>query len=216
MKKSPYVKSLDEIQKAVHSFLKPLKFKKTGRSHNRCLDKGIVQVINFQMGPYPIGDYEIEGLRENLYGKFIINLGIHLPCIYEIEHNSKPPKVIKDYDCTIRERIGTVTDDEEAWFEIPKNPSDCFSELVNIIDNQALPFLDQFKTYESIIKYYEDNGELPFSNESRSTLEVAIISNHIGDSKMAKKLFSKAFSTDHEGFRDFVKELATKCGYSVV
>jgi hypothetical protein len=50
MAASPYVKALDDIQKALTGFLKSLGFKKKGRTYNRHVGDGLVQVVNLQMG----------------------------------------------------------------------------------------------------------------------------------------------------------------------
>lgn len=47
---SPYVKALDDIQKALTGFLIPLGFKKKGRTYNRQVGDGLVQVVDLQMG----------------------------------------------------------------------------------------------------------------------------------------------------------------------
>jgi hypothetical protein len=82
--KSEYVLRLDKIQKAVNQKLRPLGFRKLGRSHNRMTAGGLIHVVNFQMGEFPIGDYVIPGLRENLYGRFAVNLGVLLPCVHRL------------------------------------------------------------------------------------------------------------------------------------
>ncbi len=64
MPKSLVVAALDSIQKELTAFLKPLGFRKKGRTYNRCVHDGLVQAINLQMGQYPIGEYEIPGIRE--------------------------------------------------------------------------------------------------------------------------------------------------------
>jgi hypothetical protein len=46
MAASPYVKALDDIQKALTGFLKPVGFKKKGRTYNRQVGDGLVQVVN--------------------------------------------------------------------------------------------------------------------------------------------------------------------------
>src|ERR1700709_1123710 len=106
--KSEFVSALDNVQRAVTGRLRPLGFKKGGRTYNRILDSGLVQVVNFQMGEYPIGDYVIPGLRESYYGKFAINLGVYLPCVFEIEGEPGPKRIVRDYHCEIRERLGAL------------------------------------------------------------------------------------------------------------
>ncbi len=74
---SEYKKQLDIVQKEVVRFLKPLGFKNKGRTFNRETEQGVWQVINFQSGQFPLGDkYVVPGLREDMYGKFTVNLGV--------------------------------------------------------------------------------------------------------------------------------------------
>ena len=75
--KIDYKKTLDEIQKLVHSELKADGFKKKGRTHNKTLENGIIQVVNFQMAKYEFDSVvEIPGIRTNLYGNFAVNIGV--------------------------------------------------------------------------------------------------------------------------------------------
>jgi hypothetical protein len=56
----------DKIENSVFQNLKPLDFKKKGRTFNREAERGIYQVINFQSGQFPIGSQNvIPGLNEN-------------------------------------------------------------------------------------------------------------------------------------------------------
>jgi len=48
MAASPYVKALDDIQKALTGFLKPVGFKKKGRTYNRQVGDGLVRVFGLQ------------------------------------------------------------------------------------------------------------------------------------------------------------------------
>jgi Domain of unknown function (DUF4304) len=90
MPKSGYVTSLDEIQRAMTAFLKPLGFRKSGRAYNRAVQDGLVHVVGFQMGEYPIGQYAIPGTRESFYGRFTVNLGIMLPAVRDMEQRYAP------------------------------------------------------------------------------------------------------------------------------
>jgi hypothetical protein len=80
---------LDNIQNEISLFLKPLGFKKKGRTFNSLTAYGIYQVINIQSGRYEFGDkYVNQGFRENFYRKFTVNLGIMAKEIYVLEsHN---------------------------------------------------------------------------------------------------------------------------------
>lgn len=101
---------LDGIQKEIHSYLKPLGFKKKGRTFNRQTEEGIYQVINIQSGRYEFGDKNvIPGFRENHYGKFTINLGVMIKEIYDLESHNKPKDVYYEYNCQIRTRLPNLT-----------------------------------------------------------------------------------------------------------
>jgi hypothetical protein len=104
--KIEYKETLNEIQKLIHTELKADGFKKKGRTHNKVLDNGIVQVINFQMGQFQFDNViEIPGLIENLYGQFTINIGVFVPELYEKIFDPKPKSFIQEFDCEIRTRL---------------------------------------------------------------------------------------------------------------
>ena len=63
MRKSPFVAALDVVQRSLTSYLRPLGFRKKGRSFNRPVEDGLVHVATLQMGQYPIGEYVIPGIR---------------------------------------------------------------------------------------------------------------------------------------------------------
>jgi len=208
MAKSQFVEDLDTIQAAVHSFLKPLGFRKKGRAYNRRTEGRLPHVVTFQMGEYPIGDnYVIPGIRESFYGKLAINLGVLLPCVYEVEQRHPPPDFVREYDCTIRQRLGALAFAEDKWFEITHDTAGLAATIVKLLDQFGLDFFEQFKSYKDVIAYYNQHGDLPFQNSSRASLEVALIAFHIGDKSFAKALFDKARTSTHKGFQEHVSRL---------
>jgi len=75
MPKSDLVNQMDEIQAKLRPLLKDEGYRVRGRTFNRTTHDGLTQVLNFQMGSFdPPGTTYIPGLRENLYGKFTVNL----------------------------------------------------------------------------------------------------------------------------------------------
>src|SRR4051812_44692039 len=108
MPKSEFVKNLDIVQAKVNAFLKPFGFRKKGRTHNRTTAGGLVHALEFQMGAYPIGEeYVLPGVRESYYGRFTMNLGVLLPCIFEIEEQRPVPPFVSEAYCTIRTRLSS-------------------------------------------------------------------------------------------------------------
>jgi hypothetical protein len=219
MSKPRFVERLNTIQAAVHSFLRPLGFRKKGRTHNRYTKGGLTHVINFQMGEYPIGEnYVIPGLRENFYGKFAVNLGVLLPCVYEVEHQQLSPDFVQEYNCSIRERLNRLAfgrDERETWFEITSDTSALAPTLVDFLDRLGLSFLDQFQTYEDVLSHYNAHGNLPFLNSARASLEAALVAHRVGNESLAKSLFQKAYASEHKGFREHVKEIAKRVGHTI-
>jgi len=214
--KSQFAQSIDTIQGAVHSFLKPLGFRKKGRAHNRHTNGGLTHVVTFQMGQYPIGnDYVIPGFRENFYGKFAVNLGVLLPCVYEVERQQAPAEFVQDYDCTIRQRLGSLAFGEDKWFDITSDTTGLTKVVIDLLDRFGLTFLEQFQTYEHVLSYYSENGNLPFQNADRASLEAAVIASHMGNLPLSAELFAKAYATNHKGFQQHVAEIAQRAGQTV-
>jgi hypothetical protein len=213
--KSEFAKGLDAVQAGVHSFLKPSGFRKKGRAHNRNTTGGLVHVVGFQMGQYPIGDYVIPGLRESFYGKFAVNLGVLLPCVYEVERQQSPPDFVQEYHCTIRQRLGLLAFGEDRWFEITQDTAALATDVVALLDRFGLEFFEQFQSYGDVLSYFKVHGDFPFQNAGRASLEAALVAHHVRDGPLSVSLFAKAYATKHEGFQQHVAELAKRVGHTV-
>jgi hypothetical protein len=214
--KSQFVENLDVIQTAVHSFLKPLGFHKKGRTHNRHTEGGLVHVVNFQMGYYPPGQSSVDpDLQWSLYGKFAVNLGVLLPCIFEIEHQRSSADFVKEYYCTIRGRLEVLAYGKDKWFDLRENTTVLTTRVVEMLDRFGLDFLEQFQSYSDALSYYSAHGNLPSQNSGRASLEMALVAHHVGDPDLSTKLFAKAYASRHTGFRDHVAELARRIGHRV-
>src|SRR5215475_11462786 len=122
MPKTQFAKNVDGIQAEIHEFLKPLEFRKKGRTFNRHTVDGLTQVINLQMGASdPPGTTYIPGLRENLHGLFTINLGIFVPEVHRL-YLGKNPIWVLEYNCSIRSRLGQLSaEKKELWWRAELN-----------------------------------------------------------------------------------------------
>jgi hypothetical protein len=216
MPKSEFAKNLDIVQAKVAAFLKPLGFHKKGRTHNRTTAGGLVHALDFQMGAYPIGkQYVVPGIRESYYGRFTVNLGVLLPCVFEIEEQKPVPPFVSEAYCTIRTRLGSLAFGKDEWFEISFDPAASAIKLVQLLDRFGLPFFEQFSDYPAVLSYFNVHQRLPFQTADRAALEAAIIAHHLGNAQTAKCLFAKAYSSDHEGFRGHVSKLANRLEYKI-
>ncbi len=202
--------NLDNIQKEIFQFLKPLGFKKKGRTFNRQTEDGIYQVINIQSGRYEFGDkYVIPGFRENFYGKFTINLGVMVKEIYELESHNKTKDIYQDYDCQIRERLSHLTIKQDHWWTISDDNNKTAKEIVDGLSSYGLDWLDYFENRDKICgNLVRLEGGSP-----RAKLDVALIELH-RDKLKAEKLFQDYYDNIEikNGHKEYVKGLADRLG----
>ena len=81
MARSRFVEALDEIQGEVGSILKPLGFRKNGRTFNRVTEGGLTHVLNFQKSKHVEERRMFPRFWRKSYGTFAVNLGVFLPCV---------------------------------------------------------------------------------------------------------------------------------------
>jgi len=202
---------LDVIQKDVFIKLKPLGFKKFGRTFNRRLDDGIIQIIHFQSGQYPIGEnYVVPGLRENLYGRFAINLGVCVESLYNFESPaSGTKKYYKEYECLIRDRLGIIIKGEDYWWPIKNENKKITEEIINGIETKGLDWFSGVETKEKIINNY---GHLPYRKSRRAKLDIALIvwfENKDKGSKLFKNYYDN-IQPSKSSHKEYVRNLAEK------
>ena len=213
MPKSEFSGGLDDILQPVTASLKHYEFRKGGRSYNRMREDGVIHVIGFQMGQFPIGDYVIPGVRESYYGKFAINLGVFLPCVVEVERGPKSKRFFQDYDCQIRSRLRSApAEDKDQWWEIKPPYFERGQEIAALIETTGMPFLDKFTSYRSVLDYFEEHRKFPFQNPGRSALEAAILYRAVGNS--TKSIETVAIARSGVGqnprFADYVATVERK------
>ena len=130
MAETEFARAMKEVVGELQPLLKGHGFRKQRHTFNRECEPGLVQVVNFQMGPFdPPGTDEIPGLRENLYGKFAVNLGIFVEELHGQFSHVPRPKFVAEYYCEIRRRLGELMPGEgEYWWSRPVEhwPSRCF------------------------------------------------------------------------------------------
>jgi hypothetical protein len=206
--KSGFKSELDRVEKSVHAKLKPLGFLKYGRTFNRRLDNGVIQVINFQSGQYPIGDnYVIPGIRENYYGKFFVNLGVCVESLYRLQNSTEEKKYYKEYECQIRERLGTLLNGTDYWWTASENNGDPAREIISGLESIGFKW---FAGVETIDKIIENLGRSPYITSPRSMLDRALIvwfENKDAGSNLFREYFT-GISSDKIGHKEYVKNLA--------
>lgn len=206
--KGDNIKHLNEIQKEVHQYLKPLGFKKSGRTFNRQTEEGVWQVINFQSGQFPIGEnYEIPGIRESFYGKFTVNMGIIVNELYKIQIKGKEKSFYQDYDCQIRTRLPQLLWENDYWWNITNETKKTSEQIIEGLNERGIYWLDMFKTREKICANW---GNIEGSSK-RAKLDIALIVFQT-DRKKGGQLFQEYYQKikSNKIHREYVKDLANE------
>ena len=177
--------ALDQIEGLVYEYLKPLGFRKFGRTLHRFVSEDISQVVNFQSG-YP---------ADGMGGSFCVNLGIRIPeCVERELQPSKPQKkYYREYDCNIRSRLGTHIKQGDVWYDLKNKPETIADDIVIKLQRYVIPVFDDLNSREAILRNrrkYKDLDDL-FSNSI--LVDEAFIYGHLGKMDEAKRCFEEHY-----------------------
>jgi hypothetical protein len=189
--KTDYASGLDTVQKLLSDRLRAVGFRLFQRNFNRLQPDGLIHLINFQAGPYPLGGNEIPGLRDNVHGKFTINLGIAVPLLHRLELGATTPK--KSYRFgAIETRLGTLAEGTDIWWSVAPPYPELTEKIWDLLVRFGFPFFDHFPDHLSIARHYLERGELPCVNPGRAALISAIAAHVGGDLTESIRCFEKA------------------------
>ena len=205
-----YKKTLDEIQKLIHMELKANGFKKKGRTHNKVLDNGIVQVINFQMGQSQFDNVvEIPGFRDNLNRQFTLNMGVFVPELYQTIFDPKPKLFIQEFDCEIRTRLSQKIFGKDKWFPLNAGFQKTAIFIIDGLKSYGKEWFDRFDNRKKIVAELTQSKEREFS--PRQKMCGAIIELEI-DRTNGERIFNEYNNSvkDEKPHKKYVAEIAEK------
>lgn len=187
-------KTVDEIKSATYEVLKPLGFRKYGRTIHRFVSNDISQVINFQSG------MPQHGMR----GFLCVNIGIRIPecaeCVFHPEEEKK--KYYQEYKCNIRSRLGTVSGKKETWYDLQKGADRISKRITDEILKTVIPAFEVLCDRQAILLHRKDYPS--FDTMSRILLDEAMIYGHLGDTKKAKVLFERYYQTEVDDYNNLM------------
>lgn len=191
---------MDTLVAAVTPSMKQHGFRKRGSTFNRSREAGAIAVLNFQMGRFdPPGTVEIPGFRENLYGRFIVNVGIAFEEMWAIDlpTEERPfPPFVYEYNCHLRSRVGRLTSrKEDLWWSLSHDLGRITDEIARLIDDVALPWLAERDTRRSVLSLWE--GGKAISEEPRLPLVVAALYLHEGEAAKSRATFLEYYGSKH-------------------
>lgn len=222
---SEYAETMKQIVAAVHPILKEAGFRKRRHTFNRESEPGLVQVLNFQMGPYEPGpQYEFPPIRVNLYGKFTINLGIFIAEIHERLTGKNPPDFVAEYYCEVRKRLPElmpehelpVTDKGVGWWSLDAPSDGTAHEMRRLVPKYGMSFFESLRTREAVIRWwFEERDQSGFP--PRAPLSIAVIEFERGRHDRAEALIRDyvAAGFRNPGHREFVEKVAGSMGITI-
>ena len=198
--------SIDIIENAVYAELKPLGFRKHGRTLHRFVDGDISQVINFQCG---------QAYREETHLMWV-NIGIRVPeCelrSFEPEENLK--KYYHEYNCNMRSRLGEVKGENETTYNLHGSIEEITADILGQIREYVLPAFDVLKNRQAILEKRREYQNFDKLNCRLILLEDAMIYGRIGEIDKASELFNsyyrkcKTMINPNKGHLEVLEKLA--------
>jgi hypothetical protein len=213
MGKSSFASAVDDIQSVLRPFLKSFGFKMRGRTFNRATGDGLTQVVSIQMGASdPPGTTYIPGFRENLHGRFTVNLGVYVPEVARHQGGGEARDWVQEYHCCVRTRLGAASGDErDTWW--PARSDDAITgDIRRRLAMGGLPFLDRFSTRDRILAEWHDRSE-NMGASSPPRIVMAIIWAERGEKGRARELLARqVLEARSPGHPDYLRDLANKLG----
>ena len=208
---------VDEIEKAVYAEMKPLGFKKHGRTFHRFVDGDISQVINFQIGCPPKGIYDV----------LWVHIGIRVP---ECELRSFEPedtlkKYYPAYCCNIRSCLKEIEGKKEDYYDLHDSIQEITNDVLRQIKDHVIPAFNTLNSRSAILENRKIFPHLDVLNRRLTLLEEAMIWGRMGNLQKAEEAFNKYYDSNaqeykgHEGWKsygylrahlDYLEELADK------
>jgi hypothetical protein len=203
--------SFSLLQSQLRTFLKPHGFRARGLTFNRSTPDTLVHVLQLQAGRFdPPGMVHIPGFRENMFGKFTINLGIFVP---EVAKHSgfKVASFVSEVYCCIRARLGEVgPETADIWWDVDNVQLN--GDLKRRLERDAFPFFARYQDRDAILRSLAGQT-VSISGGNPPRIICAIILAERGEGTKARKLLSaQAMEFPEQGHASYVHQLAIKLG----
>ena len=177
--------SIDIIENAVYAELKPLGFRKHGRTLHRFVDGDISQVINFQCG---------QSYREETHLMWV-NIGIRVPeCfLHSFAPDENPKKYYRESECNIRSRLGKVKGKKVTTYNLHGSIDEITADILGQIKEYVLPTFDVLKDRTSILEKRREYRNFDTLHYNTILLQEAMIYGRMGDLDKASELFNRYY-----------------------
>ena len=211
--KSDLAKRLDALQAKLRPALKQYGFRASGRTFNRLTPDGLTEVVTIQMGSFdPPGTTYVPGLRQNLYGKFTMNLGVFVPEVSEQRGGAAGKSFIQEYHCCVRARLPVLGPEaRDLWWDIRADEA-LAEELLERIARDAFPFFKKFETRDAILEQWLPAPKSPFAFTPPRIVCAIILAKRSRNDEARVLLAAQATETLNPGHPAYVRRLAVQLG----
>jgi hypothetical protein len=184
-----------------------------GRTFNRLTADGLVQVVSFQMGSFdPPGTTYFPGLRNNLYGRFTVNLGVYVPEVGKCFGGRESLSFVREYHCCVRARLGEVGPEQKGFWWLIQSDDQVIKEMRERLERDALPFLERFGTRDGILHEWKLRAKNLFAGHPPRIVCAIILVGRSQHDEAKQLLAAQARETLNPGHPTFVRSLAEKLG----
>lgn len=198
------------IENYIYAELKPLGFKKFGRTLHRFVSNDISQIINFQTG-LP---------KHNLQNYLCVNTGIRIPECEEINcEDEENKKYYKEYECTIRSSLGEIKNKKQTWYDLSKNPQKTAEKILKEIKRYVIPAFDILNSREAILAHRREYPQFDTIGNNLALLHESIIYNRLGAKETARKKFNEYYNNAlavYEHDKKYGKKIFLKKGQIII
>ncbi len=149
---SDIAQSIDEVIKlGLSDLLKKHGFKKSGRNWHKADGENWL-IVNAQMSRSNLGGE----------GKFTINLGVYSASVAALAGQKALEGKPKEYDSTIRERLGVLAYGKDHWWAIDprSNLGSVSADVVEKMQSVGLPWLDTHRHISHLSDSLKDSPSL--------------------------------------------------------
>ncbi len=175
MSSTPAHELVDEIiKRSLHPLLKSAGYRKKGRTFYHESDE-VIRVVNVQSSQGNTAQSS----------KFTINLGLYFPAVRPMSLQGPLTGLPKEYQCTLRQRIGMLMSRQDDWWWTVR-PSSDLDMVANAIRNAwtgyGQPWIDRCSTLREACAEAERMGDL------FTTAQIAVA---LQDKPKAKRCFDQ-------------------------
>ncbi len=171
---------VDAVEAYVYERLKPLGFRKFGRTLHRFVSEDISQVVNFQTGLPSMG----------AGGHMWVNTGIRIP---ECAERSFSPQMQKkyyhEYECQLRSRLGAVRGKKETCYDLSRDPEKLAGEIWKEIEQYVLPAFDVLCNRRAILEKRRSYPNMDRLESHLICLQECFLYGRMGDLQKARASF---------------------------